>query len=581
MANSTVYPYGPGGSLPSSIGIIDDLTTGGADKALAAQQGVVLKEMIEDSTIISVETPKACHLIHWMLPFTLLSSSQKYDDPSGYNTGIIYVEPYQGQKITIVKRTGYDNQILFVRDFPELNDYAVGDYLYGEGDSYTVTVPQDARYGIIYVRSTTSKRFPFDIYAVGQAIPTKVALRAEDFVQGSLDSAGAASESTAAIRSANFFCINNYILQHGLAFDLSSYSGAYTWKAQLFFYKLSASGQTYLSSTNVVDASTGFPASEIPSSAVLAKLVLTRLSSGTPTTITPSDVETDSLYFATGETLSATSTTVKDGITEAEGEIVRTKENTFQKFTVFQWNIGHFSLGVGKNSSITGAIYDAKLAAFHSLLNEANADFCAIAEYSRVFGTDSQNTSHAAKDVLFQNYKTLALGGQFNYSCNALFTNLPLKNIMTNKFVCNQTAIITHTTAILATDYYYLTGDLDMCDKTVKVVTTHLAFDSNNPQVAQDQIAELIARYADEPYVIMLGDWNCLLADFDAFTTAGYTQANGADGYIGKIKTYPGAATEDAGILDNIVCKGVKMSNIRAISTELSDHIPILCDITL
>ena len=46
MANSTVYPYGTGGSLPSSIGIINDLKTGGADKALAAQQGKVLNEKI-------------------------------------------------------------------------------------------------------------------------------------------------------------------------------------------------------------------------------------------------------------------------------------------------------------------------------------------------------------------------------------------------------------------------------------------------------------------------------------------------------------------------------------------------------
>lgn len=46
MANQTVYPYGTGGSLPSSIGIINDLVTGGADKALAAQQGVVLNGKI-------------------------------------------------------------------------------------------------------------------------------------------------------------------------------------------------------------------------------------------------------------------------------------------------------------------------------------------------------------------------------------------------------------------------------------------------------------------------------------------------------------------------------------------------------
>ena len=48
MANQTVYPFGTGGSLPSSIGIINDLKTGGADKALAAEQGKVLGDRTED-----------------------------------------------------------------------------------------------------------------------------------------------------------------------------------------------------------------------------------------------------------------------------------------------------------------------------------------------------------------------------------------------------------------------------------------------------------------------------------------------------------------------------------------------------
>lgn len=55
MANQTIYPYGTGGSLPSSIGIINDLVTGGADKALAAQQGVVLNEKINN--ILGGEQP--------------------------------------------------------------------------------------------------------------------------------------------------------------------------------------------------------------------------------------------------------------------------------------------------------------------------------------------------------------------------------------------------------------------------------------------------------------------------------------------------------------------------------------------
>lgn len=42
MANTTVYPFGTDGTLPSSIAIINDLSTGGADKALSAEMGKVL-----------------------------------------------------------------------------------------------------------------------------------------------------------------------------------------------------------------------------------------------------------------------------------------------------------------------------------------------------------------------------------------------------------------------------------------------------------------------------------------------------------------------------------------------------------
>lgn len=45
MANQTIYPYGTNGSLPSSIGIVNDFITGGADKALSAEAG---KELYAD-----------------------------------------------------------------------------------------------------------------------------------------------------------------------------------------------------------------------------------------------------------------------------------------------------------------------------------------------------------------------------------------------------------------------------------------------------------------------------------------------------------------------------------------------------
>lgn len=47
MANTTIYPYGTDGQLPSSIGVINDLTTGGADKALSASMGAELYALIQ------------------------------------------------------------------------------------------------------------------------------------------------------------------------------------------------------------------------------------------------------------------------------------------------------------------------------------------------------------------------------------------------------------------------------------------------------------------------------------------------------------------------------------------------------
>lgn len=48
MANNTVYPYGTGGQLPSGIAIVNDLTTGGADKALSAEMGKFLGELVKE-----------------------------------------------------------------------------------------------------------------------------------------------------------------------------------------------------------------------------------------------------------------------------------------------------------------------------------------------------------------------------------------------------------------------------------------------------------------------------------------------------------------------------------------------------
>lgn len=47
MANTNVYPFGQNGTLPLGSAIVNDLTTGGVNKALSAEQGKTLKGLVD------------------------------------------------------------------------------------------------------------------------------------------------------------------------------------------------------------------------------------------------------------------------------------------------------------------------------------------------------------------------------------------------------------------------------------------------------------------------------------------------------------------------------------------------------
>lgn len=240
---------------------------------------------------------------------------------------------------------------------------------------------------------------------------------------------------------------------------------------------------------------------------------------------------------------------------------------------VATYNIGHFSGGEQKNSAITSSTYATKLAAYRAVIDTIGADVLGISEYSAIFGKNTDNEDAPTKAALLGDYRAYE-GSQHNYSCDALFTKTVVEGPRSVDYECNQTAVITHTNLILATDYYYIDSDLYMHGERVKLVMTHLAFDNNNPQVCSDQIAELITKYAGFDKVIFMGDWNWTNASqMDAFTSAGYTLAND-----GTIITYPG--TDKA--LDNIVVRGLTVSNpARVVTTSLSDHYPFYCDLQL
>ena len=243
-------------------------------------------------------------------------------------------------------------------------------------------------------------------------------------------------------------------------------------------------------------------------------------------------------------------------------------------FNVATWNIGHYSMGNHKNTDLSDSQYDTESAKFRAYIESLNADLLCLNEYSELF-----TPSHPSREALFRETPAVYLEGrQSRYSCNAVYSSLPLQNLKVNEFTCNQTAVITHTNAIKATDYYYITGEMTVGAKIVYFVFTHLAFDDNTAKVCTDQMDELIAKYADKPYVVMMGDWNAYYQEnFDAFVTAGYTLGND-----GTVLTCTGSRT--GGLewpVDNIIVKGLTLSNFHAVQTTLSDHVAVVATLSL
>ncbi len=262
------------------------------------------------------------------------------------------------------------------------------------------------------------------------------------------------------------------------------------------------------------------------------------------------------------------------GVTYLPSSIVFCNTAAPTTFTVASWNIGHYSMGESRNTKITDEQYAAEKVKYDAYLDSLGADILILNEYSKMF------TPKNAARYLFLDYGCPFEGEQRNYSCNALYSKLPLKNVTLREFACNTPETVLHTTVIKATDYYYITGELTVDGKTVTIVGLHLAFHDNlyPDTVCIAQMDELLATFADTERVIILGDWNAYHAEYyDRFAEAGYTVAND-----GSYLTCTGSKT--GGLewpVDNIIVKGVTMTDFHVVNTSLSDHIAVVATITV
>ena len=151
MANNTIYPFGVGGNLPANIGIINDKYTGGANKALSAEQGKEINaEMNAFQTIdLSDFTTENVYINN---------STQKWVVATGY-TGVFFpVSP--GEKYVIQANASEVSNYAILTDRAFSNG---GEPAFVDGGSRQnvsigtfaeVTIPEDGNY--IYICTHTN-----------------------------------------------------------------------------------------------------------------------------------------------------------------------------------------------------------------------------------------------------------------------------------------------------------------------------------------------------------------------------------------------------------------------------------------
>lgn len=250
-------------------------------------------------------------------------------------------------------------------------------------------------------------------------------------------------------------------------------------------------------------------------------------------------------------------------IGKAKNKVKRDKAK--KEIVVSTWNIGHFANGKQKETLIKPDQYKTKLKEYRAMIYDTiSADIIGINEYSAVFAKNKRNKEIFSSNMLFNKY---VYGKEDNESwiCNSYFSDYELTNYKRHTFECSKSFVSKDPRVAL---FHYVSADTDLGGENVKFVFVHLV--SRQPNLCQLQIEELITKYKGYKKVVMLGDWNTW--DWSKFKKAGYLLAND-----GSLITFPSKKYA----LDNVIVKGLKISDVRVIKSDLSDHYPLVCKISL
>lgn len=179
MANKTVYPYGTGGQLPSSIGIINDPFTGGVDKAWSAEQGKTINEKVVEMDVQDLDSLE-------LVKAAINASTDKWlYDNTAYKGKYLPVEP--GRSYLVKAASDRSTRYAFITEKATTNNSSVK---YATGCSYMsvaagtfdeATAPYDAKYMYILYLNNNTNRSPESVTDVTSK--TDILTKRVDFIE--------------------------------------------------------------------------------------------------------------------------------------------------------------------------------------------------------------------------------------------------------------------------------------------------------------------------------------------------------------------------------------------------------------
>ena len=245
-------------------------------------------------------------------------------------------------------------------------------------------------------------------------------------------------------------------------------------------------------------------------------------------------------------------------------EIVWPKDSlaTDGRAIVFRhWNIGHFSHGRSAATAIGRDESAARAADYRRELSRQEPDVLGFSEYDATFDHGGGRT----RGILLDGWEDVDEGAPDGYQCNALA-------VRTGKLSNRRSAFY----AVHTQKTHYTAAEVEVRGVRFVVVETHL--DLGSPDLRRAQIAELLSAFANEPRVVVAGDFNVSdVSEYGPFAAAGYVAAlPSGDGFLPTHRRRSLAQTPS---IDNVFVRGFRFADLALgdYGMALSDHRSLMC----